>query len=165
VTEPLAVLLLPSKLERFELVGHAQNLLEIPRVVALEPPRLLTSGWLADGLTTRYARRVSFPGDPRVLVLYHPRQYPLARALVAQYESPELWYAPPERESMAAAAGRHGDELSALDDRARERADQILAVTLEGDPRLENDPLRRRLLELEVISARPFVPGARIDYR
>jgi hypothetical protein len=165
VTEPLGVLLLPSKLERFELARHAQNLLEIPRVVALEPPRVGTFGWFADGITVRFARRARFPGDPRALVLYHPRQYPLARALLAHYEDTELWYARPDPESVGAAAGGHADELRELDDRAYERADHVLAVTVEGDPRLENEPLRRRLLELEVISARPFWPGARIHYK
>ncbi len=37
MSEPLAVLLLPCKLEQFELAKHARGLLSIPRVLALEP--------------------------------------------------------------------------------------------------------------------------------
>lgn len=99
-----------------------------------------------------------------MIVLYHPRQYPLARALLVTRDA-ELWYARPDRATLSARGERRAEELRALDDRAIERATAILMATPGGDPRLENEPLRRRLLELEVISARPFVPGARIDYR
>lgn len=134
-------------------------------MLALEPPRFGTSGLLADAITARNARRLRLPGEPRVIVLYHPRQYPLARALHARYEHSELWYARPDRDSVSVADPRRSEELLALDDRASERADQILLVTVGGDPRFENEPLRARLLELEVISGRAFVPGARIHYR
>jgi hypothetical protein len=159
VTEPLALLLLPRKLEQFELADHARDLLAIPRVVALEPPRVGTSGLFAEAITIRNARRLRLPGEPRVLVLYHPGQYPLARALLARYEQSELWYA------RRAENERRSDELLALDDRAAERARQVLVATAGGDPPVQNEPLRRRLLELEVISARPFVPGARVHRR
>jgi hypothetical protein len=159
------VLLLPGKLEQFELAAHARNLLAIPRVIALEPPRFATSGWLADGLTVRNAKRMRLPGEPKVIVLYHPRQYRLARALHARFEESELWYARPDRDSVRAEDPRRDEELLALDDRAAERATEVLAVTADGDPRFENEPLRARLLELGVISGRAFVPGAQIHYR
>jgi hypothetical protein len=165
VSEPLAVLVLPRKLERFELAAHARDLLAIPRVIALEPPRLGASGLLGEAITARNARRLRFPGEPRVLVLYDPRQYPLARALLATYEQSELWYVRADRDALQAEPPRRRDQLLSLDDRASERAVQLLVATADADPRVQNEPLRLRLFELEVISARPFVPGARVDYR
>jgi hypothetical protein len=164
VAEPLALLLLPCKLESFELSAHVRDLLEIPRAVVLEPPRLRQFGGFQDALTARYARRVRLPGEPKAIVLYHPWQYRLARALLATNEA-ELWYARPDRAALADSEPQHAEELLGLDERAVERADEILAVTTGGDPRTENLPLRRRLIELEVISAKPFVPGARIHHK
>jgi hypothetical protein len=37
----------------------------------------------------------------------------------------------------------------------------VLVATPGGDPRAENQPLRARLLELDVISHRPYLPGRR----
>lgn len=78
--EPLAVLLLPRRVEEFELAAHAQDLLAIPRVVALEPSRARTRRLRRNTITALQARRLRFPGRPRVFVLYEPEQYPLARA-------------------------------------------------------------------------------------
>jgi hypothetical protein len=44
---------------------------------------------------------------------------------------------------------------------ADEVAVQTLVAGATESVRSDNEPLRRRLVELEVISARPFVPGAR----
>jgi hypothetical protein len=49
-------------------------------------------GFLADGLAGGAARRMRLPGFPRVLVIFHPLQYPLARGLIATNEGAELWY-------------------------------------------------------------------------
>src|SRR5689334_9905271 len=98
----LAALLLPGRLEGFEREDHARGLLSIPRVVALESSRLRPPGFLRDAICQRQARRLRFPGRLRLLVLYHPAQYPLARALVAHYEDLELWYIPPEPQSLQA---------------------------------------------------------------
>lgn len=155
-TEPLAVLLLPRRLEDCELAGHAQDLLAIPRVVALEPPRRRGSQPAREMAAAMQARRLRLPGGPRVFVLYHPGQYPLARALLGVHEQAELWYARPDRAAFA------GDELRDLDYLARARAEHLLVATAGGDPGAENQPLRDRLAELGVISHQPFVPGARI---
>jgi hypothetical protein len=164
VPEPLTVLVLPRRLEEFELAAHARDLMEIPRVIALEPPRIRTFGLLAEAVSTRSARRLRFPGEPRVFVLYDPRQYALARALCGRYQEAELWYARPDRSALLASGERRLQELLDLDERASERASHVLMVTAGADPRLQNEPLRRRLVELEVISPRPFVPGARMNY-
>ena len=155
--EPLGVLLLPCELEEFELADHARNLLAIDRVVAIEPPRRRTPRWLRDMLPARQAKRLRFPGEPRVLVLYHPSQYPLARALVARHARSELWYIGLDREQLGAQPGYEADELAELDQLARGRARQTISL---GD-----DALRYRLRELEIISPKPFIPGARIQAR
>jgi hypothetical protein len=161
--EPLAVLLLPGRLEGFELEAHARDLLSIPRVVALEssrmrPPRFLRGA----AFSVRQARRLRFPGRPRLLVLYHPAQYPLARALCACHENLELWYIPPAREALENAGQNAGQadarELLISDELARERASQVLAATEGG---VDAAPLRARLRELDVINPHAFIPGAR----
>jgi hypothetical protein len=155
VIDSLALLLLPRRLEDFALAAHARDLLEIPRVVALEPSRFQMPLSLRDSVTARQARRLRFNGDPRALVLYHPRQYPLARALLAEHEQADLWYFQPDPQSL-------GDEdLIGLDELARTRATRVLVATPGGDPRADNQPLRARLLELEVISHRPYIPSPR----
>ncbi len=159
--DALAVLLLPGRLEGLALEGHARDLLSIPRVVALEPSRMRPPWLLQDALCQRQARRLRFPGRLRLLVLYHPAQYPLARALCAHYQDLELWYIPPSCEPPEAAGKADTRELLALDEMARERARQVLAV---GERGVDDGPLRARLRELGVINPRAFLPGARSQW-
>lgn len=156
--DPLAVLLLPSRLEGFALEAHARDLMSIPRVVALEPSRVRPGRLLRDAALLRQGRRLRFPGRVRLLVLYHPAQYPLARALCARHENPELWYIPPGRGALETADQAHARELLDLDELARERARQVLPVTEDG---VDAAPLRARLRELDVINPYAFIPGAR----
>ena len=111
MTEPLAVLLLPRRLEDFELKGHARDLLSIPRVIALEPSGRRVPKFLREMLPVRQTKRLRFPGEPRLVALYHPGQYPLARALCGHYEGAELWYFRPEPGSLSAAGPYSRDEL------------------------------------------------------
>jgi len=160
-TDSLAVLLLPGKLEGIALEAHARDLLSIPRVIALEPSRVRPPRYLRDAISLRQARRLRFPGRPRLLLLYHAAQYPLARALCARYEDLELWYVSPGRQDgpdRPAADQAHSRE-AALDVLARERARQVLPVTEAGV--VDDAPLRERLRELDVINPRAFLPGAR----
>jgi hypothetical protein len=160
-TDSLAVLLLPGKLEGIALEAHARDLLSIPRVIALEPSRVRPPRYLRDAISLRQARRLRFPGRPRLLLLYHAAQYPLARALCARYEDLELWYVSPGRQDRpgeSAADQAHSRE-AALDVLARERARQVLPVTEAGV--VDDAPLRERLRELDVINPRAFLPGAR----
>lgn len=153
--ESLAVLLLPGKLEEFELEAHARALLAIPRVIALEPSRFRTPRFMRNAAGMRQARRLPFPGRPRMIVLYHPAQYPLARALLSHDDELELWYVPPVDDAGLADSGELGD----LDGLARAHATQIVAVR-DGTEVLDGD-LRQRLQELDVINARAFIPVAR----
>jgi hypothetical protein len=157
----LAVLLLPGRLEDFAREDHARGLLSIPRVVALEPSRVRPPGFLRDALCQRQARRLRFPGRLRLLVLYHPAQYPLARALCAHYQDLELWYIPPEREALQAADEAHRRELAALDEMARARATRLLVA---GEHHVDDGSLRVRLRELGVINPRAFLPGTRSQW-
>jgi hypothetical protein len=154
--DSLAVLLLPGSLEGFARERHARDLLAIPRVVALEASRWRTPGFLRDGVCQRQARRLRFPGRLRLLVLYQPAQYPLARALCARYEDLELWYLPPGRQVLKAV-----DDVT-LDQLARERAAQVLEGSAAG---VDDGTLRARLRELGVISPRAFLPSAKSQWR
>jgi len=152
--DSLAVLLLPGKLEEFELQAHARDLLAIPRVIALEPSRVPTPRFMRNAASVRQARRLPFPGRPRMVVLYHPAQYPLARAMLAYDEELELWYVPPDDASLLDSA-----ELRDLDDLARAHATQIVLV--RDGTEVSDADLRERMRELDVINARAFVPVAR----
>jgi hypothetical protein len=156
--DPLAVLLLPGRLEGLALEAHMRDLLSIPRVVALEPSRVRPHRLLREAALLRQGRRLRFPGRVRLLVLYHPAQYPLARALCARHENPELWYIPPGRGALETADQPRARELLDFDELARERATQVLTATEGG---VDDAPLRARLRELDVISPRAFIPGAR----
>ena len=153
--DALAVLLLPASVERFERGEHARSLLSIPRVIALEPARIRPPAFLRDHAPLRQARRLRFPGRLRLLVLYHPAQYPLARALRDRHEAAELWYLPPAEPFT----GDEAERWTADDALARHHARTILEPSADGSP--DPAPLRERLVELDVISPYAFDPRAR----
>ena len=157
--ESLALLLLPRELDGFELDDHARSLLSIPRVIALEPSRFRTPRLLRDSAPLRQAARLRLPGALRLVVLYHPAQYPLARSLCSLHPEAELWYVRPEAERFRAARGGDDDELADDDHRAAERAAVVLNVLDRAVPGEER--LRARLKELDIINARAFLPSAR----
>lgn len=161
-SDPLGALLLPGKLEGFALEAHARGLLAIPRVVALEYPRVRLPGFLRDAISLRQAARLRLPGRLRLLVLYHPAQYPFARALLVRDESLELWYIPPGRASLTAAGGENASELLTFDELAREHARQVIAITESG---IDDAPLRTRLRELKVIDPHAFLPRPQPRWR
>ena len=113
---PICVLLLPRELERFILREQAQDLLRAPNVVAVDPPRLAygvvarVPDAVASGLAARQARRLvrvlrRDRGEPRAIVIFHPLQYPLARAMLAACPASELWYGRWDRYEHAYDAG------------------------------------------------------------
>jgi hypothetical protein len=159
--DPLAVLLLPQRLEEFELTEHARDLLRAPRVVALEPPRVpwrrLARLPEAFALRTalRSAKRLKLPGEVRVVILYDPLQTFMALALLARHPEAELWYLRPEREGTEADA-KLERRIPELDARARRRA--ALEMTIEDLAPLPpertwfeaNEKLWDRLEELDI---------------
>jgi hypothetical protein len=159
--ESLAIILLPCPLEGFEREEHARSLLLIPRVVGLEASRRRTPSWLRNAAALRQARRLRLPGSVRMIVLYHPAQYPLALALRDRHDGAELWYLPPPRSDVSGRDPEETQELLLSDSLARDRSTRTLAETPGGDS--YDDPLRLRLRELDVISARAFIPEARFS--
>jgi hypothetical protein len=148
---PLGVLLLPVVLERFALRDRADDLLTAPGVVAVDPPRITYAGFarvsetLADAMAGLQARRLRLPGYPLVLVIFHPDQYPLARALRDLHPDAELWYGP--------AAAPAGDREEALHARALERA-ALHFEHADAPARTQNLPLWERIEALGIESGR-----------
>jgi hypothetical protein len=133
---PLLLVLLPRPLETFILRDQAEDLLRAHGAVALEPPRL-RYGALArmpqgfgDAIAVRQARRLRLPGHPAAVLIAHPLQYPLARALMAAHPGCELWYWRWDRyEEAYDAPPRMRQRLKALHELALERSALTFAVS------------------------------------
>jgi hypothetical protein len=172
---PLGLLLLPTALERFARRAHADDLLTAPGVVALDPPRLFASARtpaaVADGLSAGQSRRLRLPGVPRAILIFHPLQFPLARALMVRHPEAELWYwrrDVPAPTGSRARRDRH-DELhlaatlhaallviggaEELTDDHDPRA-ELVQLEPSDDPHEDNRPLWRRLEMLGIESGR-----------
>jgi glycosyltransferase involved in cell wall biosynthesis len=133
---PLCVLLLPRELEQFILREQAEDLLEAPGVVAIEPARVPYGAYLrmpaavADGLAATQARRLRLPGYPAAIVIFHPLQYPLARAMIAENPDCELWYWRWDRYEVAYdATKRQRERLEELHDAAVFRSSLTIVVS------------------------------------
>jgi glycosyltransferase involved in cell wall biosynthesis len=102
---------------------------------------------------------MKLPGEPRAIVIFHPLQYPLARALIARHPDAELWYWRWDRyEAAYDASPRRRARLSnlhlaaslraevnvvvsdALGDLAREESGEPLLVPLAADSFPAPDP-------------------------
>lgn len=107
--EPRVLLLLPRALDGFILADQARDLLRADGVVAADPPRVPYGAMLrlpppvAARLATTTAKRLlrSLRGDLRAVVIFHPVQWPLAKALLAARPEAELWYGRWDRYEMA----------------------------------------------------------------
>jgi hypothetical protein len=130
---------------------RAEDLLTAPGVAAVDPPRVSyeslarVSEGLADGVAAVQARRMRLPGYPRALVVFHPYQYPLARAVRSAHPDAELWYGP--------AAEPEGDREQALNARAFERAD-LRFRHWDAPAHEQNLPLWERMEALGIESGR-----------
>jgi hypothetical protein len=123
----LAVLLLPEPFDSLAPDHAARDLEEALCVAAVDPPRLSYAlhsrlpAELADALATLQARRLlkALSDELGAVVLFDPRAYPLARALLG-ITGCELWYVqtPPE----PAGSERLRDRLRTLDALACERS-------------------------------------------
>lgn len=133
VANPLLVLLLPRELESFILRDQAEDLLRAQGVVAVDPPRTpyglygrLPPG-LADGVAARTGRRLVRAlrrrGVPRAVAIFHPLQYPVARAILAEVPGCELWYGRWDRYERAYdASERLRERLAELHELAADRS-------------------------------------------
>jgi hypothetical protein len=135
---PLALLLLPRTLDEFILRDQAEDLLRAPGVVAVEAPRIRYGvlgrlpDWLGSAIALRQAKRLKLPGVPRVVVIFHPFSYPLARALLDRYQGSELWYGRWDRyEEAYDADGRTKERLEELHRLAAERSALTFVASAE----------------------------------
>lgn len=136
--EPRALLLLPRPLEGFILADQARDLLRAEGVVAADPPSV-PYGALArlpaavrDGLARRTAQRMlrTLGGDLRAVAIFHPVQWPLARALLAARPQAELWYGRWDRYEVAYdASPRMRGRLVALHEQAAQRSALTFVVS------------------------------------
>ena len=112
--DPRALLLLPRPLEGFILADQARDLLRADGVVAADPPRVPYGAVarlpepLRDRLARGTAKRLlrSLRGDLRAVAIFHPVQWPLARALLRARPGAELWYGRWDRYEVAYDASR-----------------------------------------------------------
>jgi hypothetical protein len=159
---PLCLLLLPRPLERFILKDQAEDLLRADGVAALEPPRVpygllgrLPEG-LAAGIAAVQARRMlrGLKGTPRAVVIFHPFQYLLARAIIAAAPGCELWYGRWDRyEHAYDASSRLRARIAELHDAAAARS-ALTFVASEELARLEREAGREA--ELVPLAADSF---------
>jgi hypothetical protein len=150
--EPLLVLLLPRTLEEFILRDQAEDLLKHARVVAVEPAKVpygvlgRLPGVLRDRLASGQARRLKLPGEPRAVAIFHPFQYPLARAIIGRHPECELWYGRWDRyEEALDASESDRSRLRELHDQAAARS-ALTFVASGALARLEEEAGREATL-------------------
>ena len=123
---PLCVVLVPAELERSPLRERVEDLLTAPGAVRVEPARFSYAttarlpGRLPEAIAIGQAKRMPLPGEPRAIVVFDPRQYLLARALLALYEGAEVWYG--------------GDDVSPRWRELHEAALERAALRFGGEP-------------------------------
>jgi hypothetical protein len=94
---PLLVLLLPTRLEDFQLRALAEKLLAAPGALAVEPARVSYRRLgrlppaLAYHVARRQAKRMKLPGTPRAIALFDVHQVPLAVAISQRHAGAEVW--------------------------------------------------------------------------
>jgi hypothetical protein len=141
---PVCLLLLPRKLEGFILRDQAQELLGSPSVQQCPPPRVPYGAVgrlprvLARAVTSVQARSklkaLRGAGQrPRVVVIFHPLQLPLAEALIKQTDGEcELWYGRWDRyEAAYDASPKLRERLATLHERAAERSALTFVASTE----------------------------------
>src|SRR6476620_8354094 len=166
---PIGVLLLPRTLEQFILRDQAEDLLTAPGMFAIEPARVSYGAQLrlpasvGDGLAATQARRLKLPGVPRVIVIFHPLQYPLARGLIAQHPDAELWYWQWDRfEAAYDATPRQRDRLQDLHVAASLRASVNIVVTDALGELVDPEAVEPQLVPLAADSFPAPEPGATV---
>lgn len=129
--EPRVLLLLPRPLDGFILEDQARDLLRADGVVAAGPPRMRYGAVarLPARLRALLARVIAarllsaLEGDLRAVAIFHPVQWPLARALLDARPQAELWYGRWDRYEVAYdASPRMRRLLADLHEQAAERS-------------------------------------------
>lgn len=151
---PLCLLLLPRPLEGFILRDQARDLLRAQGVAAADPPRVPYGalGRLPQPFAARIAagqaRRLlrGLRGKPRAVAIFHPFQFPLARAILAAVGDCELWYGRWDRYERAYdASPRLRPRLDELHEAAAQRS-ALTFVASDELARIERDAGREAAL-------------------
>lgn len=170
--ERLLVLLLPERLEDFAHRPLAEDLLQAPGVVAVDPPRVsygrlgLIPDAIGVSMAVKQAKRLCkrLPGPPAAVAIFHPAQYPLARGMLVRVPDCELWYGRMDRAEDEVPEGPARERLAELHHLAAERAALTFVVSedLEREethagrtpvlvsPDDEFEPLWERLADLPI---------------
>jgi len=171
VPDPRALLLLPRPLEGFILADQARDLLRADGVLAADPPRIPYGAVarlpapLRERLARGTARRLlrTLHGDLRAVAIFHPVQWPLARALLQARPAAELWYGRWDRYELAYdASPSMRVRLAALHEQAASRS--ALTFVVSGKlAELEREAGREaRLVGLAADSFPAPDPGAAV---
>jgi glycosyltransferase involved in cell wall biosynthesis len=162
---PLCLLLLPRPLEGFILRDQAEDLLRADGVVAVDPPRIPYGATarvphaLGERMANRVARRLlkvlHRNGDrAKVVVIFHPVQALLAKAILDREPDCELWYGRWDRYEHAYDAGPH---LRARLEELHEAAAKLSSLTfVASDELLRLEEEAGREAELVPLSADTF---------
>jgi hypothetical protein len=164
VADALALLLLPRPLEGFILRDQARDLLRADGVVAADPPAVpygttlrlpeAVAHLVARRTARRLLRALRRHGVPRAIVIFHPVQWPLARAVLDASPEAELWYWCWDRFDHAYdASPARRQRLARYHEAAASRA----ALTIAASVRLEE-------LEREAGRAAQLVPLSADDF-
>jgi hypothetical protein len=138
VPDPRALLLLPRPLEGFILADQARDLLRAEGVAAADPPTVPYGAVarlprpLRDRLARGTARRLlrTLKGDLLMVAIFHPVQWPLAKALLAARPQAELWYGRWDRYEVAYdASPRMRRRLASLHEAAAQRSALTFVVS------------------------------------
>jgi len=143
VEQQLLVLLLPQRLERFDLEPQARELLRAPGAVAVDPARIPVGripATVAAGLAVGQARRLRLPGMPGAVAIFHPLQFYLAGAMLARHPTAELWYGEPD------------EEVAALYEQLHSAASTRAALTFPVTTDLDVTRLQLRMAELGILT-------------
>lgn len=154
---PLCLLLLPRPLEGFILRDQAEDLLRAEGVVAVDPPRVpygalarlphRVADRLARGVAKRLLKALRRNGDrPKVIVIFHPVQVLLARAILEREPDCELWYGRWDRYEHAYDAGPHLRARLAEMHEAAARLSALTFVASDELARLEDEAGRDAVL-------------------
>ena len=152
MAEPIALLLVPRRVEGFILHDQGQDLLRSPGVVAVEAPRVphgalgRLPGPVAGAVAAAQARGLKMPGEPVVAMMFHPFQLPYAEAVLKRWPGCELWYGLFDHTPAAPDAGaRTRRRLERLHEQAARRASFVFAVS-PALVELEREAGRKALL-------------------
>lgn len=154
---PLCLLLLPRPLDGFILRDQAEDLLRAQGVVAVDPPKVPYGALarmphqigdvLAQGVARRLVKALQRNGDrPKAIVIFHPVQVLLARAILERVPDCELWYGRWDRYEFAYDAGPHLRERLSEMHEAAAQLSSLTFVASDELARLEHEEGREATL-------------------